>query len=40
MQTYDVEVTFFDGTTVILVIEAESEAEALNKAVPISFNID
>jgi hypothetical protein len=39
MEKYDVEVTFYDGTTVIIEVEAENESEAIEKAMPISFII-
>lgn len=39
METYEVELSFIDGTTIIIEEEAESEDDALNKAMPISLRI-
>jgi hypothetical protein len=39
MKEYDIEVKFIDGTKVIVEIEADSEEEALNNAMPVSFTI-
>lgn len=39
METYEVELSFIDGTTVVIEIEADSEDDALNKAMPIGLRI-
>lgn len=39
LEKYDVEVTFCDGTTVVIEVEAENESEAIEKVMPISFII-
>jgi hypothetical protein len=39
MQTYEVEVKFIDGTTVVIEVEAKNEDDALTKAMPISLRI-
>lgn len=39
MKTFNVEVSFIDGTTVTIEVEAENIDEALDKAMPINFRV-
>ncbi len=39
MKEYSVEVEFIDGTKVVIEVEAESESEALEKAMPINLRV-